>query len=355
MIVKRITSFEVSVSHNNVKVLFISDSSEEIDAIKKGMGYQWKLDDNCKKPNWVVKSTQISSVHDICSVDAFIETSQLYLDVKATKKIIDNKHYFLHKLNGVRCITCFDLNSNTTTFYHEKNISDYSYIRNLIREPVMAMYKNEDAVVMHASACSVGDKGVIIPGAKSSGKSTLLCHLLSNGAKYIGNDGVLCKKNNNEIRMSSVPQCIRLSEETIKNNKHFNDFSIKNFDNMNLVRDKYEFLPYQLDEIFDHKPFQLNSNLVLIIIPEIDLKRKDYTIKISNIEKHKNFLEESIFGLYHNYKCSPHFSGLNDYSLDIVNLNKLLSMKPLICQISYGILDICKQEELYKEIVQLIN
>ncbi len=108
--------------------------------------------------------------------------------------VINKKHYYVHDIQNVACATCFDLESMTTHFYHEHKINEYSYIRNLVREPIAAKYIESGYITMHASACSINDKGILMPGLKGAGKSTLLTHLLESGANYIGNDAVLCKK-----------------------------------------------------------------------------------------------------------------------------------------------------------------
>lgn len=344
----------VCIFHNDIYVTFHSTNNEEINAIKNCFSYFWTVKDSSNvDESWSIVSHQVSSVKDIIDVNELTLSIGLFRYAPVKSIIINKKHYYAHDPQNLDTLTCFDLESKTTHFYHEHKLKNYSYIRNLVREPIVAQYEESGYIALHASACSINNKGIMIPGFRDAGKSTLLCHLLERGANYIGNDYVLCKKENDSIILTTVPQCVRLSEETIQNNntlsRYFNDTSCCVFFN-----NKIEFLPSLFDNIYPMHHLSSISKLELIIFPSINLSSTDYSIEISDNNSWLPLLQQSIFNQYHNYIWSPFFHKLNDPLIDISNFINVFNSTPKICYLNYGILDYCNQKKLFDDILNII-
>ncbi len=348
----------VCITHKGLYVTFYSSDNEEIDDIENCFGHFWTVcDASDAVEGWSVVSHQVSSIKDIIDINELKRSPTGLFKYAPVKKIVINKkHYYVHDLEWLDCLTCFDLETKTTHFYHEHKLNEYSYIRNLVREPLAAHYKELGYITMHTSACSINDKGILMPGLKGAGKSTLLCHLLESGASYIGNDAVLCNEESDSIILTVLPQCMRLSEKTVQNNK-----SLINYHNnhkeyfYNSINSKFEILPKLLDSIFSKHHSSFSSKLELIIIPSIDLSRTDYSIEISDENSGKSILEKSIFYPCHNYTWSPFFNELNDPLIDVNNFSNVFRSIPKVCNLKYGILDNRKQRQLYSDLENIIE
>ena len=344
----------VYISHNQVNVTYYSASNEEIDAIKNCFGYYWAVKNSSSiDEGWTVISKQVSSIKDIVDLNKLTLSAGLFKYAPVKKMVIGKKHYYVHDIQKYDCLTCFDLENKTTYFYHEHIINDYSYIRNLVREPIVAQYQELRYVTLHASACSINDKGILMPGPKGAGKSTLMIHLLENGANFIGNDGVLCKRENNSIVLTAIPQSVRLTKETIRNSRILSDYFGDKV-HCDFINDKIEFLPYLYDRIFAKHHLSFISKLELIIIPLIDLSRTDYTIEIIENDMNLELLQESLFGKYHNYIWSPFFHKQNDPLVDTYNFSIVFKSIPKICYLKYGILDYYNQKKMYNDILNIM-
>jgi len=343
----------ICILHNDICVTFYSDDNDEIEAIKNCFGYFWAVKDFLDSiDKWTIVSSQVSSIRDIIDINKVSLPTGLFRNSSVKKAVIDKKHYYVHNMQGIDCLTCFDLENKLTYFFHPHKISEYSYIRNLVREPFVAKYQELGHVALHASACSIGDNGILIPGPEGSGKSTLLFSLLEYGASYLGNDAVLCKKENDSITLVAPPQCIRLSKETALNNKSLSKF-FSNTGDYYFINNKLEFTPNFLERIFPTHHLIPTSKLKLLIIPTFDLSTTDYYIESNN--NYYSLLQNSLFNQYHNYVWSPFFHRLNDPSMDIYNFNIVFEYLPKVCYLRYGILNHYKQKKLYDNILSIIN
>ncbi|MFF2886914.1 hypothetical protein [Paenibacillus sp. NPDC057967] len=344
----------VCISHNGIDVTFYSTDYEEINAIINCFGHFWTVKDSLNTvAGWSVVSHQVSTIEDIIDVNKLTFTTGLFKNASVMNMVVKEKHYFLHNIQNVACLTCIDLENNTTHFYHEHKINEYSYIRNLVREPIAAKYQESGYITMHASACSIDGKGILMPGFKGAGKSTLLSHLLEGGASYIGNDAVLCKNENDSIILTAYPQCIRLSKETVQNNGPLSEY-FNNAEHYDFINNKIEFLPSLLDSIFTMHHLSFVSKMELIIIPSIDFSKTDYSIEFSDNNEYLSLLQKSTFYQYHSYVWSPFFHELNDPLIDISSFANVFHSMPRICILKYGILDAKKKNELFCDISNIV-
>jgi hypothetical protein len=74
----------------------------------------------------------------------------------------------------------------------ENNRRARTALMRVVRELAMNNSRCEGGLLLHAAALALGDRGVLIPGEKGAGKTSLLLYLLrETGAAYVSNDRVL--------------------------------------------------------------------------------------------------------------------------------------------------------------------
>lgn len=86
----------------------------------------------------------------------------------------------------------------------------------IVREVALRQAWRRGELILHAAALALGDKGILVAGPKSSGKSTLLIHLLSGGpARYVSNDRVVLRTHRGAPGVVfGVPTIVALREGT---------------------------------------------------------------------------------------------------------------------------------------------
>ena len=339
------------ISYQGLCVNYHSESQKEIDAIRKCFNYFWPSNESADfGDQWDVISERVECLPKLAYTDNSKVPSELFKDQSVEKSHGNGKVICYHKVHGEPCITSFDKNEKLVKFYHTHSLVDYSFIRNLVREPFAAKHRSLGYVAMHASACSIDDSGIIITGQKGAGKSTLLCHLLGCGAQFIGNDAVMCRREESKtISLTAVPQIVRLSQETISGLespfKHINKIKEHEF-----VEGKYEFPPFLFDEILPAHTLCPTTDLKLIIVPLIDPSWSDYSLTMQETDVNMSMIKEFLFYENHPYTWSPLFDELNNIKPDQRNFLSTFRSMPKVCFIRYGILDQQKIQSLYNDI-----
>ena len=86
----------------------------------------------------------------------------------------------------------------------------------IVRELAMNRAQRDGGVILHASAFSIGDRGVIITGPKGAGKTTLLMYALqATPSQYVSNDRVLLRLDDGDPRIRGIPTIVTLREPTL--------------------------------------------------------------------------------------------------------------------------------------------
>lgn len=86
----------------------------------------------------------------------------------------------------------------------------------VIREMMMARSIDADRLIAHGAAFAVGERGVLIAGAKRAGKSTVLIHALGmRGARYVANDRAVLHANGRSVNIQSMPTIASLRTSSI--------------------------------------------------------------------------------------------------------------------------------------------
>jgi hypothetical protein len=88
-------------------------------------------------------------------------------------------------------------------------------VMRVVRELAMNRAQRDGGVILHASAFSLGDRGVIVTGPKGAGKTTLLMYaLLATPSDYVSNDRVLLRLDGG-ARIRGIPTIVTLREPTL--------------------------------------------------------------------------------------------------------------------------------------------
>jgi HprK-related kinase B len=89
---------------------------------------------------------------------------------------------------------------------------------NFIHTRYIESFLREGALLCHAAAVALGERGLVIAGPSGSGKSTLALHLLTHGADFVTNDRLLVQREGHELNMWGVPKCPRVNPGTLLSN-----------------------------------------------------------------------------------------------------------------------------------------
>ena len=344
------------VSNGGIEVTFSSADDNELAAVRNCFDYVWTVEAPFNvAAGWTVVSQEVSSLRDIADVAAFEVTAGLYKqqDLKASSE--GGCRRYFHHLRDIACLTSFDLTRRAVQFHHEGRIDayGYSYIRNLVREPMAAQYERTGHVMMHAAACAIEGRGLMMPGLKGAGKSTLLGHLLGQGASYVGNDAVLSRREADCVVLTAFPQCVRMSQQTVENDPMLSRFFSLPRDYA-VVNDKLEFLPRLFDDMRPtHRP-ALTVPLELILLPSIDLGRSGYALEPTD-RIAPAILEASLFYPCHNYVWSPLFEDLNGRAVARPNVAEIFEAVPKVFQLKYGVLDAGARAQMFRDVAEIVT
>ncbi|MDQ7031424.1 MAG: HprK-related kinase B, partial [Desulfonauticus sp.] len=154
-------------------------------------------------------------------------------------------------------------------------------------------YKLLDGYLLgHAAAAIYDGKGLAIAGFSGRGKSTLLLHLMSNGAKFVTNDRLMFKEVKGKLRMFGVPKWPRINPGTILNNSslHFllSESEREKFLKLSSrelwqLEQKYDVF---IDEVFGEDKIALKGDMDVLIIlnwqPSCEEKTEIKRVDIKN-------------------------------------------------------------------------
>jgi hypothetical protein len=88
-------------------------------------------------------------------------------------------------------------------------------VMRVVRELAMNRAQRDGGVILHASAFSLGGRGVIVTGPKGAGKTTLLMYALqATPSEYVSNDRVLLRLDGGP-RIRGIPTIVTLRQPTL--------------------------------------------------------------------------------------------------------------------------------------------
>jgi len=91
-------------------------------------------------------------------------------------------------------------------------------IVNFINSRLIQWDLDHDALLAHAAAVSLGERGLALAGFSGMGKSTLALHLMSHGLDFVSNDRLLIKRLDGKAVIRGVPKLPRINPGTALNN-----------------------------------------------------------------------------------------------------------------------------------------
>ena len=98
-----------------------------------------------------------------------------------------------------------------------ENLAVRTALMRVVRELAMRHAQHKGGLLLHAAALAVGDRGLILAGAKDAGKTTLLINLLRHGTtRYVSNDRVLVSQALSPARLHGMPTIISIRPGTLE-------------------------------------------------------------------------------------------------------------------------------------------
>jgi len=86
----------------------------------------------------------------------------------------------------------------------------------VVRELICSAARSDTRLDLHAAAVEIDGRGVVACGPKRTGKSSLLCQLLSSGqARYVANDRVRIVEHDTALIARGIPTVVRLRPLTL--------------------------------------------------------------------------------------------------------------------------------------------
>lgn len=167
---------------------------------------------------------------------------------------------------------------------------DYKLLGRTIREIALRKLEEAGYVCLHASACQLNGKGILIIGDSAAGKTTLALSLCKfAGARYLTNDKILVKKTeDNRLVATPFSSAVRLNYGTLKTIEMedvFSEWELKigfpkettDWKEFNGVH-KLNILPGELKKILDIDVLG-ESPIDLVIFPKINMDLTEYKME----------------------------------------------------------------------------
>ena len=203
----------------------------------------------------------------------------------------DDKQYFIGKYFSLK-----KYKSDIEMIILKENFNLERMLLRVIRELLLRENENDNSTLFHGAFLNMLDKGIILPGDKGFGKTTLICKLLEyRNSKFLTNDKLLIKNN---LDVIYIPLSIRIAPGTIKGNdkikNYLNNNKLIRKENDNIIVDdsKYAFTSYEISKVFGCNLIS-NSIIDVIIIPQISENNKAYITRLDYLSA-KKFLEPCI-------------------------------------------------------------
>lgn len=213
----------------------------------------------------------------------------------------DNKYYYLINTEEYSCIK---INETKYKIIVKENTEESAmWIIRIIREIYLREKEDKSFCFIHANGLEIDGKGIILLGAKNSGKTTLSTKILEydKKKKFLSNDRVLINHN---LIVDYFPQSVTLSMRTVKNNKSLDKYFktnrvLENKKKLNYknVKDdiKCNISLMDIIKIFPETEMIARTKLNLIICPEFDKSFSKVEVTNMFFEEKRELLENQNF------------------------------------------------------------
>lgn len=151
-------------------------------------------------------------------------------------------------------------------------VQNSNQVINFINNRFMEWKLNQGYFLAHAAGVIWDGVGIAMAGFSGMGKSTLALHLMSRGAKFVSNDRLLFKKENDDFYMLGVAKLPRINPGTALNNSDLEsvippedrrEFSELSESELWDLEHKYDVF---IDECFGKNKFILSNSMNLIVM-----------------------------------------------------------------------------------------
>ena len=177
------------------------------------MPYFYNLKDKVIKSNLDLNLTESLRHDDILFTINFLYKKPPLKSSSNNPIFVNNKIYFtLH--NDLH----FEINKNTINCYcKEEHMHKAKH--SVLGLPFGFLMHQKNYFVLHASALSIGNKGVLFIGPSGSGKSSICAGLIQKGLNFISDDITII---NNSLKLESCINSLDISKEILAINNKIN-------------------------------------------------------------------------------------------------------------------------------------
>lgn len=302
----------------NKRYSIVSNEEKAFDYIKKlfypnGVNGIYIVDNDTKN-----LERTIESIHNVKKVDflSLVSTIQSTWQYKGKVYPVKEGYYDFYEKNDMKCFLQYytddtsgehvilDYDGNYMIFSVDSKY-EFMILARFIREIAFRALEDEQYVSFHSSSVEIDGKGYLLIGDSGAGKSTMALTLCKYfGARYISNDRIMVKIQNNEIHAIPFGMPIKINYGTLKTlgaEKHY-----ENWDNIIPMVSKETFYEYKGEHKLNLLPEELKKYLEIesgngikvcgILMPSVLNKKKKEISTISKIlERNCYYDNEPIF------------------------------------------------------------
>lgn len=294
-------SVYVSDGINNVR--FVSDSEEEIKAVRQYFNMLYNVSEN-KEENYgeifEVYSIKSKLCNEIIDTFPLVDSDDLFYDMQGGKVYEDDELYCLIRKNMLG-VTVFLKKERITIYLRLGDLIENVHLSQVIKEPINSYKIANGYMLLHCAACSYAGKVIVFPAQKYGGKSTIVMGMLCDEkSKYLGNDSLFIKPEINGISVMKNPHAIRLGTETINNNLYLRNYlSVKINQNKAkmygaplVLNNKTQIVSCSLDQIYGSNKIERNGMQISnFIFPKLIPNEKINEINMIDNDKAKELLK----------------------------------------------------------------
>ena len=229
----------------------------------------------------------------------------------------DGKDYIL-KTNEYLIIKDFE-NKKIILNYKKGSGELYELIRKMIKDLIIKSAQKKGFTYLHAAGINFNGKNVILTGNSNQGKTTTMIRFVKKGAKIIGDDVVMIKKN----KLFAFPFKSRIDKNLSNRSKIKRGyFNIDDFIHLNKEYNGVDYLIFL--KIWNNKTSKISKldplisflNLKEIYEKEINASMWNYSEGEKDAVKKKKETCLEYANLIKNTKCLEFYAGQNEKEVE---------------------------------------